>query len=133
MHDPFTDFWPHLVDRVGGPMTFRFVLQPVVAAIIGARAGVRDARAGRPPFLWTAITDATQRREMLHDGWRDIAKVFIFAAVLDSIYQFFVLHWFHPLQAAVVASMLALVPYLLTRGPVNRLARRRIGPRTQSE
>jgi hypothetical protein len=124
MYDLWTGFWDALMGRVGGPMTFRLVLQPLVAATIGIRAGLRDARTGRPPYFWAAVTDATRRREHLRDGWRDIVKVFVFAAVLDGVYQYFVLHWFHPLQAATVAATLALIPYLLTRGPVCRLARR---------
>jgi hypothetical protein len=32
----------------------------------------------------------------------------------------------HPLQAIVVAAILALVPYLLLTGSINRLARRRV-------
>jgi|SRR5271166_4397158 len=30
----------------------RFILQPTVAIILGAHDGVKDARAGNPPFLW---------------------------------------------------------------------------------
>lgn len=124
MNELLAGFWNELVGRVGGPMTFRIILQPIVAATIGILAGLRDARAGRPPFLWAAITDTNRRRHHLTDGWRDIAKVFVFAAILDGIYQYFVLHAFHPLQAAIVAATLALVPYILTRGPANRFARR---------
>src|SRR5262249_5991540 len=109
MEELFMRFWDDIVGRVGGPMTFRFVLQPLVAATLGIRAGLRDARTGQPPFLWTIITDPTQRRDLLKHGWGDVAKVFIFAVILDCIYQVFVLHWFHPLQAALVAATLALV------------------------
>ena len=41
------------------------MLQPAVAVTLAIRAALRDARADRPPFLWTAITDARQRRAML--------------------------------------------------------------------
>lgn len=124
MTELFSGVWDELIGRVGGPMTFRIVLQPLVAATIGVLAGLRDAKAGRPPFLLAAITDRPFRRHHLTDGWKDIAKVFIFAAVLDGVYQYFVLEAFRPLQAAFVAATLALVPYILTRGPANRLARR---------
>jgi hypothetical protein len=30
--------------RVGGPMTFRLVLQPTIATLVAVRAGLRDAR-----------------------------------------------------------------------------------------
>jgi len=41
---------------------------------------------------------------------------------LDCIYQIIILHWIHPLEAIVVAFLLAIIPYLLVRGPVNRIA-----------
>jgi hypothetical protein len=50
-----------------------------------------------------------------------VGKIFIIAIVLDGIYQYMVLGWFYPGEALVVAFVLALVPYLLLRGPVNRL------------
>ena len=40
----------NLLDRPGGPMTFRFVLQPIMVTIAAVRDGLRDARAGRSPF-----------------------------------------------------------------------------------
>jgi hypothetical protein len=42
---------------------------------------------------------------------------------MDLIYQAIVLRWFYPLQALIVAIVLALLPYILLRGPVNRIAR----------
>jgi hypothetical protein len=43
MRDIFVRFFNNLTFRVGGPMTFRLVLQPLMAALIGFRAGRRDA------------------------------------------------------------------------------------------
>ncbi len=39
----------------GGPMSFRFVLQPVMAAIAALHDGITDARAHRSPYLWSMI------------------------------------------------------------------------------
>ena len=36
--------WENLVGRLGGPMSFRFLMQPAVAIFFAIRAGVRDAR-----------------------------------------------------------------------------------------
>jgi hypothetical protein len=48
-----TEFWTrigeNLLDRLGGPMSSRFVLQPVVAAIFAIVARLQDARLGRSP------------------------------------------------------------------------------------
>jgi hypothetical protein len=44
--------------------------------------------------------------------------------VLDVIYELIVWRWIYPVQALVVAVVLAIIPYLLVRGPTTRLARR---------
>jgi hypothetical protein len=123
--DFFVRSWEQLVGRTSGPMKLRLILQPATAAILAVRAALRDAREGRTPYLWACITDSSHRREILLRGWRDVGKVFAIAVLLDSLYQIFVLREFHPLQALIVASTLALVPYLILRGPVNRIIRRR--------
>ena len=44
---------------------------------------------------------------------------------MDAIYQFIVLRRFYPGEALVTVFVLAVFPYLLIRGPVDRIARRR--------
>jgi hypothetical protein len=97
-------------------------MQPIMAAAIGVRAGLRDARGGRPAFLWTLITDAGGRGSLLRHGWRDVATVFLVAAALDSVYEVAVLEGFHPVRVLLVASLLALVPYAVVRGLANRIS-----------
>jgi hypothetical protein len=116
--------WEGLVDRVGGPMTFRLILQPLMATLLAVRAGLKDAREGRPPYFWTLLTDSTQRVDLLREGWRSIARVFILAVVMDFIYAWVMGRWIYPLETLIVAIVLAVLPYLLLRGPVNRIARR---------
>jgi hypothetical protein len=41
----------HMSDRVNGPMKFRLVLQPVMASIFAIVAGLKDAKAGKPPYF----------------------------------------------------------------------------------
>jgi hypothetical protein len=113
-----------LSERVGGPMTFRIILQPLMAGLLAVRAGLKDAREGRPPYFWTLLTDSTQRVALLRDGWRAVARVFVLAIVMDVIYQLIVRRWIYPGETLMVAIALAVVPYLLLRGPINRLARR---------
>lgn len=119
-----TRVWEQLTNRVTGPMMFRFILQPCVAVILAIRAGLADARAGRPPYLATALTDRAARAVLLRSGWRDVGRVFALACGMDAIYQLVVLESFHVLQALVVGCLLAIVPYVLVRGPMTRLARR---------
>ena len=110
--------------RIGGPMTFRLILQPTIATLVALRAGLKDAREGRPAYFWTLLTGRGQRIALLREGWRAIFKIFILAVIMDVIYELIVLGWIYPFENLLVATILAVVPYLLIRGPVNRLARR---------
>jgi hypothetical protein len=123
MDDFFVRAWENLSGRVGGPMSFRLVLQPTIAAIIAVRAGMRDARADRPLYTKSVFTDSAHRAALLKDGWKDVAKVFVMAILIDCVYQWIVFRWIHPGGLVTVAFFLACVPYLLIRGPVNRLIR----------
>jgi hypothetical protein len=112
------------VGRAYGPLSFRFIIQPVVAAALAIRAGLQDARAGRPAYGWAIFTDSVRRHELLREGWKHIAKLFVTAAIVDTIYQIIVFHRIYPGQALIVATIVAVPSYLLLRGPTNRLVRR---------
>jgi hypothetical protein len=132
MEEMIVRAWNNIVSRFGGPMTFRVILQPTMAALLAVLAGLRDAREHRPPYFWTLLTDPSQRRDLLRHGWKAIGRVFILAIVMDVIYQLIVLHWLYPFELLIVAILLAVIPYLVLRGPVNRVAswwyRRRNAP-----
>ena len=117
--------YDEIVARLHGPMKFRLVIQPLVAAIFAIRAGLADARAGRPPFFWGLFTHPEQRATMLKSGFKDVAKVFTMATVMDLIYQFIIDRHVHLISALILAAVLCFIPYLVLRGPVNRLARRK--------
>jgi hypothetical protein len=102
----------------------RLIIQPAVAALLAVRAGLADARAGRPAYLWSVFTDRDHRLSLIQSGWPNIARIFLLACVIDAIYQILEFQWFYPLQALIVAFLLAIVPYVAVRGPVTRLARR---------
>jgi len=109
--------WEQLAGRIEGPFAFRFVLQPLVASVLAIRAGVADAHDHRAPYLWSVLSKPLERRQLM--------RVFVFAILLDVIYQVIVFRWVYPLQSLVVAALLAFVPYVLIRGPVTRLKSRR--------
>jgi hypothetical protein len=114
-----------LLARVSGPMKFRLVLQPLMAAFFAIRAGLADARAGKTPYFWCLLSDPSQRVVMIKDGWKSVGRVFLLALVLDAVYQLIVLHFVYPGEMIIVAFVLAIVPYLILRGLVTRLARRK--------
>ena len=82
------------------------IVQPAVAAIFAIRAGLRDAREGRAPYGWAVLTDPTNRREFLRDGWKDVAKVFVAAMAIDVVYQIIELRWLYLEEALIVAAVL---------------------------
>jgi hypothetical protein len=114
----------NLIARITGPMKFRLFLQPAMATFFAIRDGLKDAREGKPPYFWGLFTDKGEREAMVKNGWKGVGKVFILAIVLDVIYQIIVHRWVYPGEAILVAVILAILPYLLIRGPVNRIARR---------
>jgi hypothetical protein len=121
VEDLFKHTLEHILGRMSGPMWLRIIIQPSVAFIIGVRAGIGDAHTGKPPFGWSVLSGHPQRRALLKQAWKDIARVFIASIIIDLIYQISVLRWIYPLQAVFVATVLACVPYALARGPINRL------------
>ncbi|MCM3879506.1 MAG: hypothetical protein ND807_05320 [Vicinamibacterales bacterium] len=124
MEDLIARVVENLLGRIGGPMSFRLVCQPLMALGFAARAGIRDAKAGRPPYFWTLFTAAPGHRwELLRDGWKDVGQIFLLAAVLDAIYQIITVRWIYPVELLIVAFTLAFIPYLLFRGIFTRLAR----------
>jgi hypothetical protein len=127
--------WSDILDRPGGPMTFRFILQPAMAIIAAARDGIKDARTGRRPYVWALIRgvrDFQGRAGRLWEGFVSTARILILGVVMDVIYQWRVLDTFYPVQAAVIAILLAFVPYLLLRGPFERIALRWVARPTSS-
>jgi hypothetical protein len=123
MQDLVNRFFENLAGRVHGPMKFRLVLQPLMPVFFAVRDGRRDALAGRGAYFWELLTNSGHRRELMANGWKSVGRVFILALVLDAVYQLWQLHWFYPGEAVLVALVLAIIPYLLIRGPVNRIRR----------
>jgi hypothetical protein len=114
-----------LGERFAGPMSFRLLLQPVMATIFAVIAGVRDARTGAPPYLWALVTETGQRRDMLRELWRGVGRIFILAVVMEVAYQLKVRGSITLWEVLVVSVLLAIVPYIILRGLVNRLVRRK--------
>jgi hypothetical protein len=128
MDDTPLRIWSNLTGRVGGPLMLRLLTQPLIAAVLGIHDGVADGRKGRPAYFWAIVTHPEHRRDLLRDGWKSVAKVFVFALVLDGIEQLMVFKWIYPLEALLVAFLLACMPYLLLRGLATRLSRRPARP-----
>jgi hypothetical protein len=122
MHDIVARGWANLLARMDGPLHFRFIVQPLVAMLLGARAGLRDARSGEPPFLRGVFQLPERRSQRIKDALRDLATLLIVASVLDAAYQLAVHRSIYLFELVITVALLAVVPYLLIRGPMARLA-----------
>jgi hypothetical protein len=127
MDDALVRFWENLVGRVTGPLTFRLIVQPAIAIFLAIRAGRRDARAGKPPYFVRILMSPANRHGLLIEGWKEVAKVFVMATLIDVAYQVMVIRWVYPNEALAVAFLLACLPYLVVRGLADRITRARRG------
>jgi hypothetical protein len=116
--------WTNLLDRPGGPMTFRFFLQPAMATLAAFHDGMKDARLGRSPYFWTILHDGQRRTRRLREGLVSTARIILLGIGMDAIYQYRVFKTFYPDEAVIIALTLAVIPYFILRGPIARIARR---------
>jgi len=127
LQDLLLRMWTDLLARPAGPFAFRLVLQPLMAVLFAVRDGCKDARTGRSPYFWTVLHDPGRRRSRLVEGVKATLKVVLLGVVIDAIYQFKVHGTIYPGEALGIALLLGFVPYLLIRGPIDRIVRRRRG------
>ncbi len=119
-----TRIWQNLIERPAGPIDFRFILQPAMAAMAALGGGLRDARSGRTPFLQAMLHEPAQRRSRLDEALVATSRILLLGLIMDLAYQWIEFDSFHPAEAVIVAFVLAFLPYVLLRGLVARIARR---------
>jgi hypothetical protein len=124
LEDALTRGWSDLVGRWSGPMSFRLLMQPAVAILFAIRAGLRDARSNVSPFLGELLANPSAHRQWLRQVWAEVGTVFVVALILDAIYQVIVHASIYTLELLLTATLLALIPYVLARDIVARIARR---------
>ena len=84
---------------------------------VGPAFRIQEARHG---YLWAMLTRPERRLQLLHEGWRGAMTPFLVAIALDCVYQLMTVRFVYPLELLFTATLLALVPYALLRGPFNR-------------
>src|SRR5689334_3083847 len=94
--DLLTRFWSDIADRVGGPLTFRFLFQPAVATLCAMRDGVADARLGRSSYAWALLTHPAERASLIREGARAVGRLLVIGIAMDLLYQLVVLHRLYP-------------------------------------
>lgn len=118
-------FFEDIPKRLTGPGRFRFVLQPLVALLLGIRDGMIDARAGRPPYLYNLLFYQSHRGELLRSGFDTVVNLMLMGILLDSIAQWLIFGASYPGAALVIGPVLIPIPYVLARALTNRVARLR--------
>jgi hypothetical protein len=117
-----SQFMEELPQRFTGTGRMRFILQPVLAILLGMRGGLADARAGNPPYLFGLLFHAGRRRELMQSGVAAISTLLAMGIILDVVFQFILYRSVHPGAALVVGPILICVPYSVSRALTNRLA-----------
>ena len=115
-------FLEELPQRFTGPGRFRFIMQPMLATLLGVRGGLADAKAGNPPYLFGLLFDAGRRSELLRSGVAAIRNLLAMGIILDVVFQLVIYHAVHPGAALVVGPILIGTPYALSRALTTRLA-----------
>ncbi len=126
-------FLDDMAARLTGAMSFRFILQPTVAVILGIKDGLKDAKAGTPPFVFDLLFHPKNRRRNLKSAFRRLLVPIIVGTVLDAIAQYLIFKQIHPLPAVMVGAFVMGVPYSVARGLTNRIATARRGKAMPTE
>jgi len=121
------EFLEDLPKRLSGLGRFRFLLQPMMAILLGVAAGRSDARAGRPPYLWGLVFGGQGRGRLLRSALADVVNLLLVGILLDSVCQWLILGASYPGAALLVGPVLIAVPYAAARALANRITAAREG------
>ena len=121
------DFFADIPKRLLGPGRFRFILQPLIATILGIRNGMADARVGRPPYLWGVLYHGNLRGELIKSSFKTVANLLLMGILMDSVAQWLILGISYSGAALVVGPVLVMGPYVVARALSNRVVRLRRG------
>jgi len=116
-------FLDELPQRLSGSGRLRFILQPLLAILIGVRGGLTDAKTGSPLFLFGLLFAAGQRSGLLRSAGEAIGIMLAMGIILDIVFQLVLYREVHPGAALLIALILICIPYVLSRALTNRLAR----------
>ena len=116
--DVLERLWQDVLDRPA----FRFLAQPAMGTILAVRDGTEDARLRPLAVLLDGHIGPEQRLPKIQEGLIATGRVILLGLVMDVAYQSMVFATFYPGEAAIVALLLAFLPYL--RSAVSLLASR---------
>ncbi len=110
-----------VIARVTGPLSMRFMLQPLMATMLGIRDGRLDAKAGNPPFVMEVLFHPADRKKALRSALKSLLTPIVLGSVLDAVAQYLIFHQVRPFWALVVGTLVIGLPYSAARGLTNRI------------
>jgi hypothetical protein len=113
-----------LMARLTGPGKARFVVQPLIAIVIGIRDGIADAKQGKSPYYIRILFTGEHKLDVLKTSLKRIAIPLTVGIVLDMILQWVMFQTVFLLPAIMAGAILIALPYSIARGLSNRIARR---------
>jgi hypothetical protein len=116
--------WRNMTARPNATLSFRFILQPSVAAITAINDGLKDVRSARSPFFRALLREPAERIWRLNEGLNATARILLLGIAVDVIYQLIEFERFYPVESLLIALLLALIPYCVIRGLVVRVSRK---------
>jgi hypothetical protein len=115
-----------IVARLHRPGRLRFILQPLVASVFGSHDGIKDARAGRPPFLRDLIFHKAERPGLMRTALASVRDLVAIAILLDVISQLLIFRMVHPAAALLIGPVLIALPYASSRALANHTTKWRL-------
>jgi hypothetical protein len=104
----------YLSQMITGAGGMRFLLQPLIAIVIGVLMGRHDSHDGRGAF-WQGVRSRKQGERPLLQGLKRVAVPFCLAIVLSLVFQFINMKEMHLLHAVMAAVCLVALPYVVAR------------------
>jgi hypothetical protein len=117
-------FFEELPRRFSGPGRLRFIMQPLVAILLGVRGGLADAKSGGSPYILALLLHGHKRKELLRSGITAIGHVLAIGILLDAVAQLLIYKQIHPGAALVIGPVVICAPYAMARSLTLRVARR---------
>ena len=116
-------FLEDLPQRFSGPGRLRFILQPLVAILLGVRCGLADANRDRRLIFSPCCFMLTSGRNCCRAAMAAVGHLLAMGILLDAVAQLLIYKLIHPGAALVIGPILVCVPYAVARCLTARLAR----------
>jgi hypothetical protein len=108
-----------------GPGHLRFFIQPALAILLGIIDGIRDAKAGRPPYILGLIRNPGHEPHRFRELFERLTVPLVLAIALNVVFQLIIRGGYHPLPTIGYAVVFIAFPYCASRALSNRVATRR--------